>query len=269
MTRLLSKLLLTGLLTLSAGTGIAEEPELSFIERFKSKDTQNWHVAEYDFNHPAFDTDWRKSQVLTGDGLSLALRPQSSGKNRFVGGSIRREEVSHFGRYEVTLKAARGAGVVTGFFTYTGPHYGTRHDEIDIEFLGKNTRQMHVAWFVDGTLNNKFIDLDFDAADAFHSYAFEWNKDRIQWFADDALVFEIQAKDSPLPTVPSRLFANIWAADHSISQWSGKTNRDLKARAEISCIAFVSDTNQTSKTCTGTGDFLSQNTAFSTKTPRS
>lgn len=210
-----------------------------FEDAFHQVDPSAWYVANYDFNNPSFDTDWRPDQVIANDGLTLELKPQSGKANRFVGGSLRRHTPTRFGRYEVRLQAARGEGVVTGFFTYTGPHYGTRHDEIDIEFLGKNTRQMHVAWFVDGDLSNHFIDLGFDAAGCIHDYAFEWAPEGLKWFVNDQLVFEHQARNGAIPSVPSRLFANIWAADPSISIWSGTITPGISASARIERIRFI------------------------------
>lgn len=214
-----------------------------FVDRFKTIGS-DWHVAEYDFDHDKFDTDWRRAQILTraektATGLELRLSPHAAGLNRFAGASVRREDTSHYGRYEVRLKAARGPGVVTGFFTYTGPHYGTRHDEIDIEFLGRNTRQMHVAWFVDGKLNNRFIDLGFDAADTMADYAFEWYPDQLRWFADGALLFEHKAKDGPIPQVQGHLFINLWAADPSISSWAGHIEKGTRTQASIDYVRFI------------------------------
>jgi len=59
-----------------------------FADRFKTIDT-NWHVAEYDFDHDMFDTDWRLAQVSTRasedkQGLVLDLAPHSGGLNRFA-----------------------------------------------------------------------------------------------------------------------------------------------------------------------------------------
>ncbi|WP_298262232.1 family 16 glycosylhydrolase [uncultured Litoreibacter sp.] len=201
-------------------------------------------MAEYDFAHDKFDTDWRRSQVQIrdqseGEGLELRLQPHDGGINRFAGGSIRRENSSHYGCYEVRMQAASHPGVVTGFFTYTGPHYGTRHDEIDIEFLGRNTRQMHVAWFIDGQLQNHFVDLGFDAAEKMVDYAFEWRPERLRWFVNGALVFERHAKDGAIPAVPGRLFVNLWAADPSISNWAGTTMPGTQAKARVAHVRFT------------------------------
>ena len=229
---------IAGQLCLAFGMwGPAMADPAGFVDDFKAVGS-NWHVADYEFSHPMFDTDWSDSQVALDKGLLLTLSPQEGRANRFVGGSIRREEISHFGRYEVTMRAARGAGLVTGFFTYSGPHYGTRHDEIDIEFLGRDTTRLHAAWFVDGELTNRFIDLGFDAAEEFATYAFEWHPDRLRWFARDELIFEHLASDGAIPTVPGRLFINLWAADPSISGWAGLTSEGLAAQAHVRDVRF-------------------------------
>lgn len=228
---------------LAVGTANAGETDTAgFLESFKSAPTSGWHVAEYDFTHPHFDTDWRKRQVLFGpEGMTLSVAPQPSHGtgNRFIGGSIRREAPTGYGRYEATIQAAQGKGIVTGFFTYTGPAYGTHHDEIDIEFLGRDTTLMHVAWFVDGHLTNRFIPLGFDAAERPRRYAFDWTPNGITWYADGRVIFDHRAADGAIPTLPSRLFANIWAADPGIEGWAGETAVGTKAQAGFSDIRFT------------------------------
>jgi beta-glucanase (GH16 family) len=209
-----------------------------FEDRFDTLNPQNWAVADYIFGHPFFDTDWRATQLSANSGLTLKLTPQKGRENAYIGASLRRYKPTGFGRYKVTVQAARGAGVITGFFTYTGPHYGTRHDEIDIEFLGKNTRQIHLATFVDGKMWHKFIDLGFDAADKPHSYAFEWDQNSVRWYVGDKMIYQRQAKDGAIPSVPSMLFANIWAAAPSIKAWSGATAKGTNATAKILHMGF-------------------------------
>ena len=208
-----------------------------FDETFQNLDQTRWHVAEYDFTHPAFDTDWRRSQVAANDGLTLALAPHD-GLNRFAGGSIRTKAQFQYGYYETRMIAAGGPGVVTGFFTYTGPHYGTRHDEIDIEILGKDTTKLHVAWFVDGTLTNHFIPLGFDAAGCVHDYGFMWEPHTLTWFVNSKPVYQHLAKDGPIPSVPGHLFANLWAADPSIAVWSDVAHPDTSTRARVDRVRF-------------------------------
>ncbi|KPA20573.1 Beta-glucanase precursor [Shimia sp. SK013] len=233
-----SALELLGGLVMGMAASLATAAE-GFIETFDALHPDGWHVANYEFSHPHFDTDWSQDQVHLSNGAHLYLSPKSTGTNRFAGASLRRETPTHFGRYEVVMQPAQGEGIITGFFTYTGDYYGTRHDEIDIEFLGKDTTRLHAAWFVNGQLTNHFIDLGFDAADKPRLYAFEWLPDRIRWFAGDQVIFEVTEHEATLPSVPSFLFANIWAADPSLETWSGTPNLDTHASAFIGAIRFI------------------------------
>ncbi|MFY0597479.1 MAG: family 16 glycosylhydrolase [Cognatishimia sp.] len=230
--------MLRSALLASAVGAMPSSAQEGFIERFKSLNSDRWYVAEYDFSHPSFDTDWRKRNARIDDGLQLKLLPHVMGQNGFAGASIRTHKTLHYGDYSAKMQAARGDGLVTGVFTYTGPYYGTRHDEIDIEILGRDTTKLHVAWFVDGKLNQRDIPLGFDAADCIHTYRFKWQEDRIAWLVNDQKVFETTTRDAPLPKVAGRFYANLWAADESISNWAGHTRPDQRASALIQELRF-------------------------------
>lgn len=227
-------------------TAAEAEQASAFHDPFETLDSRRWHVADYDFDHPHFDTDWRRRQVQhEGSASRLALviapsaAPPPARRNRFEGASLRRRETSGFGRYEAHIKPARGAGLVTGFFLYTGPYYGTRHDEIDIEFLGRNTRIMQVSWFVDGVLQTRQIPLGFDAAARPRRYAFEWWPDRLRWFVGAQLVFEVTRRQAHLPEVPGYLYLNLWAAAPSLADWAGRASPQTRGKARINEVQFT------------------------------
>lgn len=205
-----------------------------FSERFETLDGAEWHRADYAFSHPMFDTDWDKDQVALDGGMVLSLNPQS-GANRFKGASIRRQDPTHFGRYEARLQAGRGAGVITGFFLYTGPAYGTQHDEIDWEIFGKDPTTAQVAWFKDGVLHEHKVELGFDASDCVHEYAIEWTPESIRWFLNGELVFETR---EAIPQTPQSVFTNIWAADPSIAGWAGLADPATETKARALSIDF-------------------------------
>lgn len=221
----------------AAGQG--EPTGRAFSEKFAQKSLADWSVADYAFSHASFDTDWSREQVDWKDGLELHLEPQRGSGNRFSGASIRRRQKTHYGRYEIVLQPARGPGVVTGFFTYTGGYYGTRHDEVDIEFLGRDTRKMHAAWFVDGKVQSRFVDLGYDAASQPRRYVFEWFPDEIRWYEGDRLLLRIAREEAALPQVPGYLYVNIWAADPSIAAWSGRAAEGTRARALVKAVRFT------------------------------
>lgn len=202
-----------------------------------------WTTADYDFSHPSFDTDWRSRLADLGAAkIVLSLEPHagtSRASNSFEGASVRTTRKTHYGRYQADIRPARGSGIVTGFFTYTGAAYGTRHDEIDIEFLGRDTTRIHLAWFRDGVLQSRFIDLGFDAAEDWHTYAFEWLPDRISWYVDGVLLFETENDSDTLPQKPSLLFANIWIGDNSIKNWSGEAEPGTVAASQFRSILFI------------------------------
>ena len=82
----------------------------------------------------------------------------------------------HYGLYEVCMKPAKSDGIVSSFFTYTGPYDEpkTQWDEIDIEFLGKDTAKVQFNYYVDSKGGHEYLyDLGFDASEDFHVYAFD------------------------------------------------------------------------------------------------
>ncbi|MEO0566697.1 MAG: family 16 glycosylhydrolase [Pseudomonadota bacterium] len=227
------------LLTTSVwGDPLSHSSASSIFEDFKSSDLAEWSLAEYNFTHPHFDTDWRKQNVsVSGGQLKLSLQPHSLGENSFAGSALRYVEKTHYGRYSVQMRPASGQGLVSGFFVYSGPAYDTRHDEIDIEFLGRDTNLLHVATFVDGALNNQFIDLGFNAADHVREYGFDWYPDRVIWWVDGCEVFRMEEKDE-VPETPGYVFANIWAVAPELDIWAGTPQKDATGEATINKIEF-------------------------------
>lgn len=211
---------------------------IGFRDRFEVFDPLQWHRANYRFDHPLFDTDWSHKNVASQNGLTLHLTPQTGQKNRFTGGSIRTHHPVRFGRFETLMQPGSGDGVVTGFFTYTGPHYGTRHDEIDIEFLGRDTRNIHLSWWVDGQLSTRVIALGFDAADTMHRYGFEWDQHGIRWFVDGRMIFEVTDQETAIPQVAGYVFANIWSAGAPLASWAGRSDAGHRAQARVGVIDY-------------------------------
>ena len=102
------------------------------------------------------------------------------------------------------------------------------HKEIDIEFLGKDTRsvQFTVHHFKDKGKNHVYkkytYNLGFDSSEGFHDYMICWSKDSISWFVDDKWVHS--EKDI---LIDEKMYVrmNHWAADPSdktgIKEWLG------------------------------------------------
>jgi beta-glucanase (GH16 family) len=142
----------------------------------------------------------------------------------------------HYGKYEVRMKAAKNIGVVSSFFTYTGPAFGTAWDEVDIEFLGKDTTKVQLNYFTDGIGGHeKLVELGFDASEDFHDYAFEWRADSIKWYIDGQLVHT--ATDN-LPVTPGKIMMNLWNGT-GVDDWLGHYDGGSPITAEYEWMKFT------------------------------
>ncbi len=195
-------------------------------EDFAKLDTTFWARASHTFGGNA--ARFRPANVYVAGGLlHLLLKKEPSLDRQYTGGELRTRRTFRTGRFVVRMKAAKGSGVVSSFFLFRYNPW----QEIDIEFLGKNTRQIHLNTYFnpgpEGAPNNLgdaahkkpvVLDLPFDAAAAFHEYAIEWRKDSLRWFVDGELVYT-NADTGRIPDLPLQLMMNLWMS--SVVQWAG------------------------------------------------
>lgn len=161
-------------------------------------------------NGSMFDCTWRGSNLTFEDGImSLKIDKEEEGaKPKWSGSEYRTKEMYHYGMYEVRMKPIKNNGVVSSFFTYTGPTDNNPWDEIDIEFLGKDTTKMQLNYFTNGVGKHEYVyDLGFDASEEFHEYAFEWLEDSITWYVDGV---EIYKATEDIPQTPGKVMMNTW-----------------------------------------------------------
>lgn len=153
------------------------------------------------------------------DGAQLVIHAAAGGPRPYRSAAFASESSFTYGRFEAEIRAARGSGLITGFFL----HRATPRQEIDIEFGGGEPRQLLVNVYFnpgdDGTAmgygyrgSPYRIDLGFDATEAFHRYGIDWQHDRIAWLVDGKVVHErISWDPTPIPHLPMRIHANLWA----------------------------------------------------------
>lgn len=215
----------------------------------------DWFRSNFEIRRGWIGTAWRRSNAeFSHDHLALRLAPvtDNSTEKDFIGAEVQSRGVHGFGRYEVVMRPARAHGVISSFFTYTGPHFGDPHDEIDIEFLGRDTTRMWVLAFSGGQkLPGEFLELGFDAADAPHLYAFEWKANEIIWFVDGTEVYRVQSATPSVPRTPSKIYMNIWAGGPEQRNWSGVAPADTQAEAQYYCVSFQ-PTGSTAPQCSDT-----------------
>ena len=163
---------------------------------------------------------FQSTNVTRQESVELVLRSEKSRVRDYTAGAVASRESFLYGSFAARLKAARGSGIITGFFLHrNGPR-----QEIDIEFRGKDTTKMLVnVFFNPGPEGTRLeygyrgtpteIDLGFDAADEFHDYEIEWTPNGIRWIVDDRLVYERNPwGPTPIPDRPLELNINVWTS---------------------------------------------------------
>jgi GR25 family glycosyltransferase involved in LPS biosynthesis len=173
-------------------------------------------VETFPGNMASFDLE---SLVHDIDGAHLVLSKGATDNRGYRSGAFASVRSFGHGRFEAEIRAARGSGLVTGFFL----HRDSPRQEIDVELIGNDPRRMLAnVYFNPGdggaTMNFGYrgspcrIDLGFDATVEFHLYAIDWRPGYIAWSVDGRTVHERVGWDpTPLPHLPMRLHANLWA----------------------------------------------------------
>lgn len=154
-----------------------------------------------------------------GGSTRLTLTETPTATRDYQSGAFASVQSFRYGHFEARIKAAQGAGLVTGFFL----HRSSPRQEIDVELTGANPGRMIAnVYFNPGdegsTLEFGYrgtpchIDLGFDATEDVHLYAIDWNADRIIWSVDGEIVHERKSwGPTPIPHLPMRLHGNLWA----------------------------------------------------------
>ncbi len=205
-------------------------------------------------NGDVFNVVWKSHNVHYENGIMrLGITEEKANawlndvevEFNYTAGEARTENYYHYGDYEVSMKPSANSGTASTFFVCTGPYdlkdgVPNAHDEIDIEFLGKDTTHVQFNFFVNGVGGNEYMyDLGFDAAEEFHTYGFRWLPDSITWFVDGEPVYKVTTDKSVesaknlrvvdvLPQTAGRMLANYWCGNERAWGWMGAYNGEEK-----------------------------------------
>jgi len=183
----------------------------SFMDPMDTYNPSLWSASDGWSNGGVVNCAWRGDHVSQRGILTLALDTvQSSGK-RYSSGQYKSLAIYGYGKAETRMLAAKNDGIVTAFFTYTGPTDGNPWDEIDFEILGKDTTKVQLNYFKNGTGGHeRVINLGFDAAAAYHNYAIVWTSSAITWKVDGTTLHQVTGTASTLPSHPMHVMMNLW-----------------------------------------------------------
>lgn len=202
---------LTFLLTLAATTG-AHAVGATFLDNLDSFNPARWQESDGWTNGGVFNCGWRADHLKFPASM-MTLRLDNTGcpgkcsGKPFASGQYQTLDVYGYGRFEARMKAAKGSGILTSFFIFNQ----TPWHEVDLEILGVDTTQLQMNYFTDGVGGHETVlHLGFDASADFHNYTIVWAVGSIQWYVDGVLIHVETGDRGPLPTVPGKIFANLW-----------------------------------------------------------
>ncbi|KAI5462106.1 concanavalin A-like lectin/glucanase domain-containing protein [Mariannaea sp. PMI_226] len=119
-----------------------------------------------------------------------------------------------FGRVDVEVRAAPGAGIVTSAVLQSDDL-----DEIDWEWLGGDNTEVQTNYFSKGDTSTYdrggFSDVT-DPIGTFHTYTIEWTPKAVTWMIDGAVVRTLpntgQQGSSGFPQTPMQVKLGTWVA---------------------------------------------------------
>ncbi len=195
------------------------------VADFRKGETPVFFASDGWTNGSCFDCGWYKQNTSFDNGvLNLTIDKDHSGKYNYSGAEYRTADFYHYGYYETSMQAIKNDGVVSSFFTYTGPSDNNPWDEIDIEILGKDTTKVQLNYYTNGVGNHEYMyDLGFDASEGFHTYGFDWQPDHITWYVDGKEVYTVT---NDIPSTPGKIMMNAWpgiTVDEWLKPFDGKT----------------------------------------------
>ena len=220
-----------------------DEGRITVLERFRKFDSSFWLLRDDTFpsNLALFEPS-NFSTLDNGVGR-LTLHKERSGVRDYTSAAICSSQGFLYGQFEAEIRPANAPGVITGVFL----HRNSPRQEIDIEFLGKDTTKMLVnVYYNPGSDGARFeygyrgapvlIELGFDASEDFHRYRIEWSAAAIRWFVDDRLVHErFNWEPTPIPHLPMQFHVNLWPS-RSVKLAGKLLDRKLPASSAIRAI---------------------------------
>jgi Beta-glucanase/Beta-glucan synthetase len=203
-----------------------------FGEAFDSYNSNIWEKSNGWTNGGMFNCTWRANNCnFNGGIMDLSITKDSGGSKPYAGGEYRTKNTYSYGLYQVRMKPAKNTGIVSSFFTYTGSPW----DEIDIEFLGKDTTKVQFNYYTNGVGNHeKLYSLGFDASTSYHTYAFNWQPTYIAWLVDGK---EVYRATSNIPSHAGKIMMNIWPGT-GVDSWLGAYNGVTPLKASYDWVSY-------------------------------
>ena len=226
------------------------------IADFAQGECEEFFASDGWSNGQPFNAVWTKDNITySGGQMHLGIKDESKTVVEddkevtypHTAGAARSHKLYGYGDFQVRMKPTNVVGSVSTFFTYTDKWNSTggvpnKHDEIDIEFLGKDTTKVQFNYFVGGVGGHEYMyDLGFDASQEFHTYGFRWEEDKISWVVDGKTAHVVEGNKNTLPSMPGRIISSYWPS--SADSWSGHFDHATSATVDYEWIKSSAPTS--------------------------
>jgi beta-glucanase (GH16 family) len=184
-----------------------------------SIDRTNWTfdlgAGGWGNNEIQYYTDRPENARVENGLLIIEARHEQYRRSDYTSARLKTQGLHSFqyGRIEARLKVPGGAGTWPAFWMLGadfGPTPWPDCGEIDImEFIGKEPTlilgTLHGPGYSGELARTESNPQTYDIADAFHTYAVEWQPDQVSWFYDNVKYFTVTRSD---------LGGHRWVFDH-------------------------------------------------------
>ncbi len=208
----------------------------TMVANFRNGESQYFFASNGWTNGSCFDCWWYKENTSFNDGcLNLTIDGDRANKHMYSGAEYRTVDFYRYGYYETSMQAIKNDGVVSSFFTYTGPSDNNPWDEIDIEILGKDTTKVQFNYYTNGVGQHEYMyDLGFDASQGFHTYGFDWQPDHITWYVDGKAVYTATEN---IPSTAGKIMMNVWPGT-GVDDWLKPFNGNVPLTARYQWVTY-------------------------------
>ena len=201
----------------------AAEEQAPFRDDFDRLDTERWYISDGWSNGDWMACTWSQDMVAVEEGaLKLTLSTAPQGGDNSLCAEIQTHATYLYGTFEARMRTEAASGVNANIFTYIGPTHGESHNEIDVEILTRNTREVQFATHLEDrpTYSHVATLPDGETTDAeFHTYSFTWEPDRVRWYIDGVLANELTGAD--VPQVAQKIYLSHWNTT-IMTDWMGE-----------------------------------------------
>jgi endo-1,3-1,4-beta-glycanase ExoK len=211
----------------------------AFLEPFDNLSKARWYISDGWTNGKHQNCFWSRKSVSVSDGsLHLTYLPSKIPDAPHLCGEVQTHARYGYGTYEARFRTDhRTSGLNAAFFTYIGPVHKQPHDEIDVEILTRAPGRMQVNTYVSGKpVNPPLVPIPAKADTTYQTFAFQWEPERIRWFVDGRMVYEMTDN---IPVTPQKIYFSHWSTD-TLTDWMGPfTTPDRPLIMMVDWLAFT------------------------------